>query len=229
MNPILVALDFPKMDEALDMAVALSPHVGGFKVGLELIMSAGPDAVSRVAELGLPVFADVKLHDIPTTVSGAAREIARHGARWITVHGSGGRAMIEAARSGMSEVAGEGTAGILVVTVLTSLDAADLAASGVERTVLRQVEAMSRLAVASGAEGVICSPFEARAAKDAGPGLIAVTPGVRLVDGTADDQKRVVAPSEAVALGSDYLVVGRSITRADDPVSAASEVAAAVG
>lgn len=228
MSALLVALDFPRMDQALDLAGRLSSHVDGFKVGLELIMSEGPRAVSRVADLGLPVFADVKLHDIPNTVAGAARAIAGHGARWITVHAAGGPSMIEAACSGMSGGSPLGRAGVLVVTVLTSLDETGLSATGVERGLRTQVEAMSRAAAASGAEGVICSPFEAGAAKTAAPGLIAVTPGVRLAGDDPDDQKRVVTPEQAVSLGADMIVVGRSITRADDPVAVAVSIAGAI-
>lgn len=223
MNPILVALDLASLEEAESLARRLEPHVGGFKVGLELIMAEGPEAVSRIAAIGPPVFADVKLHDIPNTVHRAAQQVSRRGARWMTIHGAGGRAMIEAAVEG----AGAGS-GVLVVTVLTSLDDEDLEAVGVMRGVPDQVSAIARLAGVGGAEGVICSPFEASVVKAQGAGLIAVTPGVRVQGGDAGDQKRFATPREAVELGADYLVVGRSITGADDPVAAAARMAASL-
>ena len=223
MNPVLVALDFPTLGEAESMATAVRDHIGGFKVGLELLMSEGSGAISAIAGLGLPVFADAKLHDIPNTVAGAARQIAAHGARWVSVHAGGGTAMVEAAVEGLSLGARDEPAGALVVTVLTSLDDDDLETIGVNRTVGDQVAAMTALAASSGAEGVICSPFEAQAVKSIGKGLLAVTPGVRTTN-SLDDQKRVAGPGEAIALGADYLVVGRSITKAPDPVDAAARI-----
>lgn len=218
-SPILVALDFPTSGEALDLARELQPHVAGFKVGLELMMSEGPGVVATVASLGSPVFADAKLHDIPNTVAAAARALAGQGARWVTVHGSGGAAMVTAAVEGLRE--GSADAGALVVTVLTSLDAEELVMAGVERSLNDQVVAMARLAAASGAEGVICSPREVEMVKAAAPNIAAVTPGVRPVGHAADDQARVATPTEAVEAGADYLVIGRPITRAEDPVGAA--------
>ncbi len=223
MNPVLVALDFPTLGEAEAMATAVRDHVGGFKVGLQLLMSEGSAAISAITGLGLPVFADAKLHDIPNTVAGAARQIAAHGARWVSVHAGGGTAMLEAAVKGLSLGARDEPAGALVVTVLTSLDDDDLETTGVNRTVGDQVAAMTALAASSGAEGVICSPFEAHTVKSIDKGLLAVTPGVRTTN-SLDDQKRVASPVEAIALGADYLVVGRSITKASDPVDAAARI-----
>ncbi len=131
MNPILVALDTGEIDVARKLAALLVGKVGGFKVGLELIMSVGPSAITQIAELGAPVFADAKLHDIPNTVGKAAYELTRHGARWVTVHASGGGEMISAAVAGMEEGRNERAAGVLAVTVLTSLDGEDLAATGI--------------------------------------------------------------------------------------------------
>lgn len=224
MNPVLVALDFPTLGEAESMATALRDHVGGFKVGLELLMSEGSGVISAIAGLGLPVFADAKLHDIPNTVKGAARQIAAQGARWVTVHAAGGTAAIEASVEGLSLGARGEPAGALVVTVLTSLDEGDLETIGVTRSVGDQVAAMTALAASGGAEGVICSPFEVQAVKSIDDGLVAVTPGVRTTNDPLDDQKRVASPVEAIALGADYLVVGRSITQAPDPVDAAARI-----
>lgn len=223
-NPVLVALDYSSLEDAEAMARAVRGHVGGYKIGLELLMSEGPGVISAIADFGLPVFADAKLHDIPNTVAGAARHIAAHGARWVTVHAGGGPAMLEAAVTGLSQGAGAEPVGALVVTVLTSLDDDDLVTVGVNKTVADQVAAMTALASRTGAEGVICSPFEAGAVKAIDPGLLTVTPGVRTTGGSPDDQKRVATPVEAVALGADYLVVGRSITKSPDPAEAAGMI-----
>ncbi len=224
-NPVLVALDLPDGGRAVSLARSLKSYVGGFKVGLELLMSAGPGVVSEVAGLGLPVFVDAKLADIPNTVAGAVRALGRHGARWVSVHGGGGPAMVAAAVDALAQERGEG-AGVLVVTVLTSLDDADLAAVGVERTVGTQVEAMAVLAVEAGAKGVVCSPREIP--RVVGRGLLVVTPGIRLESDDSHDQKRVSTPGEALAAGADYLVVGRSITAAQDPIAAAAILAASL-
>ncbi len=226
-NPILVALDFPTGDQALTVASPLVPLVGGFKVGLELLTGEGPGIIRKVGDLGLPVFADAKLHDIPNTVRGAARQLGRAGARWVTIHGAGGRAMIEAAVTGLAD--SEGDAGVLVVTVLTSLDQAQLEETGVDRGLESQVVAMTRLAYEGGAEGIVCAVAEARAAKDEAPSLQVVTPGIRGADASRDDQKRVASIGEALAAGADMVVVGRAITGAPDPVAAARDLAAEAG
>ena len=222
-NPVLVALDFDTSGQAVEMANAVKPYVGGFKVGLELLMSEGPEIISDMAGLGLPVFVDAKLHDIPNTVSGAARALASQGARWVTVHGAGGAEMVEAAVNGLS--AGSSNAGALVVTVLTSLDETEMAKTGIERSVADQVAALASLAAGAGAEGVICSPHEVPIAKRSASGIVAVTPGIRPAGGAPDDQRRVATPAEALALGADYVVIGRPITRADDPPAAAKAIA----
>jgi orotidine-5'-phosphate decarboxylase len=221
-NPIIVALDFPTLEEADRMAGALREHVGGYKVGMELLMGEGPQAVTTIARHGVPVFVDAKLHDIPNTVAAAAGRIRAAGARWVTVHSGGGREMIEAANEGM-----EGQ-GVLVVTVLTSLSDSDLAGLGISVTIAEQVEALSLLAAVAAAEGVVCSPAEISRVKQAEPGLKVFTPGVRLRESTPDDQKRTATPEEAVLNGADHLVIGRPITRADDPVEAARKIAASI-
>lgn len=221
--PVLVALDVPTLESAEELADGLVDHVGGFKVGLELLMAEGPRAVSAIAERGLPVFADAKLHDIPNTTKRAAAELAANGARWVTVHAMGGGGMIEAAAEGM----GRGReSGVLGVTVLTSLDDSDLADLGVTRSIPDQVASLARLAESHGAEGVVCSPQEAPVVKTVASGLLTVTPGIRPVSVGRDDQKRVTTPRRALEGGADLLVIGRAITGADDPVSAAARIAA---
>lgn len=222
-NPVLVALDFPTLAQAEAMADSVATHVGGFKVGLELIMSEGPRAVETIANRGLPVFADVKLQDIPNTVSGAARGMRASGARWITVHAAGGGAMLDAAVEGMGD-----DRGVLAVTVLTSLDADDLVTVGVDAPLARQVERLAALAARHGTEGVICSPHEAELVKAVSQDLLTVTPGIRVETLDAQDQKRVSTPVGALSSGADLLVIGRAITDAADPVLAAARIEAAI-
>jgi orotidine-5'-phosphate decarboxylase len=226
-NPILVALDVPDAEAAVSLATQLTPYVGGFKVGLELLMGEGPDVIRRVGALGAPVFADAKLHDIPNTVRGAARQLARAGARWVTVHGGGGREMIEAAVAGLGE--GDGESGVLVVTVLTSLGEAQLKETGIDRGLESQVVAITTLAAQAGAEGIVCSVLEAGAAREAAPSLKVVTPGIRSSDAALDDQKRVGTLTEALDAGADMVVVGRAITAAADVVAAARALALEAG
>jgi orotidine-5'-phosphate decarboxylase len=227
-NPILVALDVPSAEEAVRMARSLAPHVGGFKVGLELLMGPGPAVVAAVAEPGKPVFCDAKLHDIPNTVEQAARQVGRLGARWLTVHAGGGEAMMTAAVAGFASGAGGRDVGILAVTVLTSLDAAALTSTGVGATPGRQVARLAKLASSAGVEGVVCSVKELGDVAQVAPQLLNVTPGVRPVGADAGDQARVATPQEAMSRGADLLVIGRPITRAVDPVAAAAEIAASI-
>jgi orotidine-5'-phosphate decarboxylase len=227
-NPIVVALDVAAGEEAVSLADRLRPYVGGFKVGLELFSCEGPDVIRSVGSFGIPVFVDMKLHDIPNTVRGAAKQIAKTGARWDTVHGAGGLDMIEAAMAGLEE-GSDGQAGALVVTVLTSLDGAQLRETGVERDVAGQVVAITELARAAGAEGIVCAVPEAQVAKAAAPSLKVVTPGIRASDAARDDQKRVATLAEALAAGADLVVVGRAITAAPDVVGAARAFAIEAG
>jgi orotidine-5'-phosphate decarboxylase len=216
----LVALDLSDLASAEQLARQLAPHVGGFKVGLELMMSEGPDAVSRIASLGLPVFADAKLHDIPNTATAAARALAARGARWVTAHASGGDAMLEAVVEGLGE-----HAGLLAVTVLTSMGEHQLETTGISGTVPSLVERLAGLALSAGAEGVICAVDEVGIVKGVSEELLAVTPGIRLPTEEPHDQMRVATPHQAIAAGADLIVVGRTITAAADPVAAASEIA----
>jgi orotidine-5'-phosphate decarboxylase len=221
-TPIYVALDFPELAPARAMAIRLADHVAGFKIGLELLCGVGPSAIEQVVEVGRPVFADAKLHDIPNTVGRASARIAAAGARWVSVHASGGADMMEAAVSGM------GGSGVLAVTVLTSLDDRALAAIGIDTPVAGQVVRLARLADSAGVEGAVCSPAEAKQIKSDRPGLILFTPGVRPEGSAPHDQRRVATPMEAMSAGADYLVVGRPITRAPDPVAATREIASSM-
>jgi orotidine-5'-phosphate decarboxylase len=228
---VLVALDVPTSAEAMVLAEKLQPHVEGFKVGLELLMGEGPTIVSQVAALGSPVFVDAKLHDIPNTVGRAAELLGSAGARWVTVHASGGREMVRVAAEALNEGSG-GTGGVLAVTVLTSLGIYELAEMGIDRPLDEMVTSLARSAAAGGAEGVVCAVTEARLVHALGLGLTVVTPGIRPVGSSASDQKRVSTPEAAIRAGSDLLVIGRPITSAPDVVAAAiaitEEIEAAV-
>jgi orotidine-5'-phosphate decarboxylase len=223
-NPILVALDFPTSVEAERMARLVDPHVGGFKVGLELVTGQGPEAIRRIVQLGKPVFCDVKLHDIPNTVGAAARQLGRLGVRWLTVHASGGVAMVEAAVEGLA-ASSEGEAGVLAVTVLTSLGSNDLEAMGMHADPRAQVRRLAAVAQAAGAEGVVCSVAEVRAVAISAPSLTKVTPGIRPAGSVLGDQARVATPRIAIEAGADWIVVGRPVTRAADPAAAARAIA----
>ena len=220
--PILVALDTATAAEARRLAAALVPHVAGFKIGLELLMGPGPSLISELRQLGRPVFVDAKLHDIPNTVEAAARQLGSAGARWVTVHASGGTAMMRAAVTGLAEGAANTTAGILAVTVLTSLD--DLAEIGVEDPIADQVGRLAALAAGAGVEGVVCSTREIRVCANAAPNLKRVVPGIRPAGVARHDQARVATPEAAIDEGADFLVIGRAITKSPDPVAAAARI-----
>lgn len=223
---ILVALDLPTAEDAVRLARQLEPHVGGFKVGLGLLYGPGPATVAALAEIGKPVFADAKLHDIPSQVERAARRLAALGARWITAHASGGVAMLEAAGSGAA--AASTGAGILAVTVLTSLEGTDVARLAPDSSPGKLTSRLARSAAEAGCEGVICSAKELNVVGQVAPALVKVTPGIRPAGSDAGDQARIMTPAEAVARGADYLVIGRPITMADDPVAAAAAISEAV-
>jgi orotidine-5'-phosphate decarboxylase len=219
---LCAALDFGTWAEALPFARSVAPEVGMLKVGLEMFAAEGPAAVRAAAALGRPVFLDLKLHDIPNTVEGAARSAARSGASLLTVHASGGARMVEAAvRGAGSQVR------ILAVTVLTSLDDDVLRAIGLSGPAEEAVVRLARLAVGAGAGGLVCSPLEVAAVRAAvGPGPLLVVPGVRLAGADRGDQKRVATPAEAVRAGADVLVLGRPLRDAADPAQAARAIAA---
>ncbi len=225
-TPVLVALDTTTAEEAVRLAKTVAPHVGGFKLGLRLLHGPGPATVAAVAELGKPVFADAKLHDIPSQVEPAARRLGEFGARWVTAHAAGGLAMLEAAEAGLAAAGGQGRA--LAVTVLTSLTEADLAAAGMTATPAKLASRMAQLGAKAGCEGVVCSPRELGVVGEVAPGLLRVTPGIRPSVAGGDDQARVATPTEALAWGADWLVVGRPITAAPDPAAAAAAIAAEI-
>lgn len=223
MTGVLVALDVPELEEAERLARRLVDAVDGFKVGMELLMAAGPTAIEAMAAVGKPVFVDAKLHDIPNTVGRAATRIKAAGARWVTVHASGGREMIAAATTGM------GGQGVLAVTMLTSLSESDLADIGVKDSATDYVRDMAGLSFRAGAEGIVCSPREIAIVKGAHPDLKVFSPGIRPEGASDDDQKRVATPERAVSDGADYLVIGRPITMSDDPVASARLISVSLG
>jgi orotidine-5'-phosphate decarboxylase len=216
-NPIIVALDVHSAAEARALVSAIGDGCRFYKVGLELFTSAGPDLVRELVAGGNDVFVDLKMHDIGETVKRAAAQVARLGARLLTVHSSP-----QAIRAAKEGAAGSGLK-IVAVTVLTSFDQGDLEAMGYRGwTVAGLVDEFVRRGVEAGADGFVCSPLEvARVKAFAGPGVTLVTPGVRSAGASKGDQKRVSTPAEAVRAGADYLVIGREITRAADPCSAA--------
>lgn len=227
-NPVFVALDTPDLAHAIDLAKAVKPFVGGLKVGLEFISALGPDAVRKVAEVGLPVFADVKFHDIPNTVAGAAKAIAGLGVAMFNVHASGGEAMMRAAREAIAPFNPRPL--LIAVTVLTSMDEAALAAVGQQGPAAAQVERLAALVKTSGLDGVVCSAHElGLVRKIAGPEFLTIVPGIRPAGAALGDQRRVMTPAEARAAGADILVIGRPITGARDPAAAARAIAHELG
>jgi orotidine-5'-phosphate decarboxylase len=229
-NPIIVALDVPTVERALDLAGQLAPVVGAFKVGKELFTAAGPDLVRRLRALGAAVFLDLKFHDIPNTVARAVEAAVRLDVQMLTVHASGGRAMLAAAAEAAHRAAGAvGSAVPLVlgVTVLTSLDDVELAAVGVAGGAAAQVERLALLATGAGLRGLVCSPRELARLRPVLPGgTVLVTPGIRAAGTAPDDQKRTLSPEEARAAGADWLVIGRPICAAADPRAAAAAILA---
>ena len=218
MAGLIVALDGDDLVAAESLARELSGTVDAFKVGLTLFAAHGPEALFEVGQHGR-VFCDLKLHDIPGQVGAAAAALAAKGVWLMTVHASGGRAMVAAA------VQGAGSALVAAVTVLTSLDGEELAAIGQPGDPASQVSRLARLAVEAGAPALVCSPREVAAVRaEVGPDVVLVCPGIRPAGGGLDDQSRVATPAEAVAAGADYLVVGRPITQTDDPRAAAEAI-----
>jgi orotidine-5'-phosphate decarboxylase len=220
--PIAVALDAPDVETAARWAQAVQRYVSVLKVGLELFCKHGPDVVSVVrGGTGLDLFLDLKLHDIPNTVAGAARSVARLKPTYLTVHASGGRDMVRAAVEAAPDVK------IAAVTLLTSLDEHALRVLGIEASTGEAVLRLAGVAVEAGARAIVCSPHEVAAVRrEVGPGITLITPGVRLAGGDAQDQARVATPAQALADGADLLVIGRPITDAADPGAAAAAIAA---
>jgi orotidine-5'-phosphate decarboxylase len=226
---LIVALDFPVLREAVEMAKSLAGIADMFKVGLELFNGEGPEALRAIADVGGPVFFDSKLLDIPNTVAGAAAGIARARVAMFNVHTTGGVEMMRAAADAATQTAAQldvQRPGVLGVTVLTSIDDDTLQRLGVARPMREQVVTLARMAREAGLDGVVASPHEIKDVKEAcGEGFLVVTPGIRPATSEAGDQKRVMTPGEAARAGADYIVVGRPITRAVDPAEAASLIA----
>jgi len=226
---LVVALDVPGEAQVLALARQLRGRVGMVKVGLEAFTGVGPRLVDALHALEVPVFLDLKLHDIPNTVERAAANVARLGVRLFTVHASGGPAMLAAAVAGAAagSPAGSAPPGALAVTVLTSLDDSALARLGVPGGAAARVMAWAALAEAAGCRGVVCSPQELGELRvRVRPDFVLLTPGIRPAGGEPGDQKRVATPAAAVAAGATYLVIGRPITGAADPAAAAEAILA---
>jgi orotidine-5'-phosphate decarboxylase len=226
-NPVFVALDTPDLSRALDIATVVRPHVGGLKVGLEFITALGPDAVKAIVAAGLPVFADVKFHDIPNTVASASKALARLGASIFNVHTSGGeemmRAAVDAARSVDPDIK------VIGVTVLTSMDDSILTAVGQKTPTSDQVARLAVLAKKSGLDGVVCSAHEVTMiSAHCGRDFMTVVPGIRPAGADIADQRRVMTPADAMRAGANILVIGRPITGAKDPAAAARDIAASI-
>lgn len=225
-SPIIVALDFPEANAALEMAKALDPGKCRVKVGKELFTSAGPAVVESLQRLGFEVFLDLKFHDIPNTTASAVRAAAELGVWMVNVHASGGRRMMEACRDILERRGGQRPL-LTAVTILTSLEQEDLQEVGVDIEPMVQVQRLARLTQDCGLDGVVCSAREARALRGAlGEDFLLVTPGIRPADSAADDQRRIVTPAQALENGSSYLVIGRPITRADEPGAALEAILA---
>jgi orotidine-5'-phosphate decarboxylase len=224
---LIVALDVPTLREATELARRIGPHLAAVKIGSQLFTAEGPRAVHALRDLGLRVFLDLKVHDIPNTVAGAVAAASTLGVWMLNVHCSGGPAMLAAAAKAATATVASARLLVLGVTVLTSLDEAGLkAALGTTRTLRDQVIHLSLEAKAAGLDGVVASPHEiADLRKACGPTFLIVTPGVRAAGAEVGDQRRVLAPGEAIRAGADYVVVGRPILTAKDPVEAAQRIA----
>jgi orotidine-5'-phosphate decarboxylase len=229
---VVVALDFPEGSEALALAARLSPKSCAVKVGKELFTSAGPALVSDLVERGFRVFLDLKYHDIPNTVASACAAATRLGVWMMNVHASGGQAMLAAARVAVDKAAaasGRPAPLLIAVTVLTSLSNADLAVLGLTGSAEDWAIRLALLAQANGFDGVVCSAQEAAVLRaSCGPGFTLVTPGIRPAGVGVHDHARPMTPREAIAAGSDYLVVGRAVTGASDPLAALSAINASI-
>ncbi len=218
---IYVALDTPDIEKAKAIATRVRHHVGGIKLGLEFFMANGRHGVVEMHELGLPIFLDLKLHDIPNTVGKAIQALRGLEPAVLTVHGAGGRAMLEDAKA-----SAPANTKVVAVTMLTSLDENDLRSTGIEGSAHDQVLRLTDLAMDAGLDGIVCSGDEVRAAHKHWPKGFFVVPGVRPANGVIGDQKRVVTPRAALDAGASILVVGRPITAAEDPDLAAREIGA---
>ena len=220
-NPVYLALDFPRLETADAVARKVKDHIGGLKLGLEFFCAHGHHGVHEIAKIGLPLFLDLKLHDIPNTVAGAMQAIHVLEPAIVTVHASGGRAMMEDAKAAAGE-----HCKVVAVTLLTSLDEADMTATGIGGSAHDQVMRLADLAHAAGLDGIVCSGQEVGAVHAQWKDGYFVVPGLRPADGALGDQKRAVTPRAARDAGASVLVIGRPISRAEDPVAAARAIEA---
>jgi orotidine-5'-phosphate decarboxylase len=227
-NPVYVALDTTDLDYARQLAERVRGDVGGLKLGLEFFNAHGPDGVRPFLDMGLPVFLDLKYHDIPNTVAGACRAAAALGVSILNVHAQGGAGMMRAAVDAVKSVSP--ATRLIAVTMLTSLSDEDLPSVGLTPPVADQVLRLASLAQQCGLDGVVCSAHEiARLRRELGPDFQLIVPGIRPAGSDVGDQKRVMGPSEAVAAGASILVIGRPITAAADPGKAARDIAQSLG
>ena len=216
---IIVALDYPQAAPALALAERLEPGMCRLKVGKELFTAAGPQLVESLQQRGFEVFLDLKFHDIPNTTAQACKAAASLGVWMVNVHALGGRRMMETAREALANLAQRPK--LIAVTVLTSMAQEDLQGIGIEASPAQMVARLAALAQDSGLDGVVCSAQEAALLREQrGRGFLLVTPGIRPADAAADDQSRIMTPQAALAAGSSYLVIGRPITQASDPLAA---------
>lgn len=227
-NPLIIALDVDTLEQAEELVNILGPYAGGFKVGMQLYNSVGPEAVYRLSKRA-PVFVDLKLHDIPNTVAGATRVLTRHGAAILNVHAAGGVAMMTAAKQASSEeaaLAGSKPPLVVAVTILTSINQDVFNKEiGLTGSIQEQVVKWALLAQKAGLDGVVASPLEITPVREAcGENFVIITPGVRPVGAAANDQQRIMTPGEAATRGATFLVVGRPITKAPDPVQTARSI-----
>ncbi|MGF7181308.1 orotidine-5'-phosphate decarboxylase [Tunturiibacter psychrotolerans] len=219
---LAVALDHPDAYQAMKLVDSLGQTCQWFKVGMELYYAAGNDIIRQLRDRGFDVFLDLKLHDIPNTVAGAVRSATKAGASLLTIHASGGPAMMTAAAEAAKA---PGSPRLLAVTVLTSMDDAQLAATGITASPAEQVLKLAKLARQSGIDGFVCSAEEVAAVRAAtGPQTLLVIPGIRPAGAAIDDQKRIATPAQAIAQGASMLVIGRPITQAKDPAAAAEDI-----
>ncbi|MHB8237410.1 MAG: orotidine-5'-phosphate decarboxylase [Acidithiobacillus ferrivorans] len=227
-SPLIVALDYANERDALVLADQLDPAACRVKVGKELFTACGPAIVERLQERGFDVFLDLKFHDIPQTVAKACSAAARLGVWMLNVHASGGSTMLRAAREAVNDATGTQRTLLVAVTVLTSMNDAALREVGVNSSVQDQVGRLATLAAECALDGVVCSALEASRLRAAVPELLRVTPGIRPAQDAGDDQRRIMTPAAALAAGSDFLVVGRPITAAEDPAWALSQILSAL-
>lgn len=222
---VIVALDFPDAGPALALCARIDPRRCRVKVGKELFTSAGPDLVRRLVDEGFSVFLDLKFHDIPNTVAGACRAATRLGVWMLNVHALGGATMMRAARDAVCDASTSTPPRLIAVTVLTSMDDADLVSVGLSGDAEANVTRLAALTQAAGLDGVVCSPLEiARLRSECSPGFDLVTPGIRPASTARGDQKRTLTPAEALRLGASYLVIGRPVTAAPDPLQALADI-----